>query len=67
MAQPARAGVDENDDLPFLKAHGLGGLGVVDALDVLDFEKVISAAERSELRPSALLGASGNRRRVGVR
>ena len=57
VAEAARAGVDEHDDLPFNQAHSFSRFGMEDALDVLDFQEVVAGAERGQLRGAALLGA----------
>ena len=49
VAQPARAGVDQDRDLPLAQAHHLGRRLVEDAIDDLDFEEVVARAERAAL------------------
>jgi len=55
--------VDHHTDFPDSQSHRLGGLGVEDFLDGLDFDEVISRSERSALIAPAAVGD----RRDGVR
>src|SRR2546427_12551297 len=64
MAQPAGAAVNQHNHLVFFEPKRRGNLRLEDAFDVLHFEKMVSAAERPELRSPALLGAVGDA--VGV-
>ncbi len=57
MAQAARAAVNLKHDVPHLQAHRLCRLGVIDLLDHVQLDEMVSRAERSELRTPALLGA----------
>src|SRR5712692_3442579 len=66
VSQATRAAVDQHDDLVFSQAERLGNLRLEDFLYVLDFEKMVAAAERAQLRAPALLGAVGDLRRVGA-
>ena len=49
VAQPARAGVDQDGDLAFVQAHDLGRSRIEHAVDDLDFEEVVARAERAAL------------------
>ena len=66
VAQATRPGVDEHDDLVFMKAQCLRNRRLEDAVDVLNFQEVVAGAERAHLRQAALLGAIADGGRVGA-
>ena len=71
VAQPARAGVDQDGDLPFVKTHDLGRGRVEDPVDDLDFEEMVARAERAALvitaRDRAIADPRRDRPRPGSR
>ena len=60
VAEPPRAGVDGDGDLPGLEPQGARRRAVVDLGDPLHLDEVIARSEGAELRPAALLGARGH-------
>lgn len=67
MTQPARATVDEDDDLVLLEPERLAHLVVEDVSHALDLEEVIPRAERADLVLAAVLGFLADFRGVGFR
>ena len=66
VAQPARAGVDQDGDLPFVKTHDFGRGRVEDAVDDLDFEEMVAGAERAALVETARDRAIADPPRIGA-
>jgi len=64
VAEPARARVYHHNYLILEKAESLSHILIEDSLDALDFDKVISAAERTELVAALLHRGFRNRTQV---
>ncbi len=58
--------MNQHDDLIHSKTKRGGGFFIKNLLDVLHFQKMISAAKSSKLRAATLLRAIGNFARVGA-
>ena len=52
--------MDQNHYLTSAETEGARGGFIVNLIDVLDFEKMIAAAQRAELRQATFLGAFGD-------
>ena|SRR5205823_14479752 len=60
MTEAARAGMNQRDNLFLLDLHCGCSIAIMHLLDVLHFEEMISATERTELGSAALLRSIGN-------
>src|SRR5581483_1326838 len=55
VAQSAGPAMNQNHDLVFFESQDSRGFRKVDFIDVLNFEEVVAAAQRAELRPATPL------------
>jgi hypothetical protein len=66
VAKAARARVNQHDDLVDGQSEVPRRRVIRDALDVLDLEEVVAAAQRADLRPPALPGTVGHGVRIRI-
>ena len=66
VAEPARAGMDENRDLPLAEAEDTGRFGVEDPLHPLDLDEVVPGADRAHLAGAAKAGSLRDRARISA-
>jgi hypothetical protein len=64
VAKPARSGVDEDGDLPFVETEHAGSASIEHFVDDLHLQEVVATSQRSELRMTSLTGALGNATRI---
>src|SRR5881397_2378234 len=62
MPESPRTGVDEDEDLIVFDPEG----GIEHAVDAIDFDKMISRSDRSELISAATAGVIGDELRIGA-
>ncbi len=64
VPEATRAAVDLQDQVALHQSHRIGGLGIEDLLDDIDFDEVIAGAQRADLGAAALLGFLAHLSRV---